>query len=409
MATGLSLDGGVQRAIYGEALTAIGSLSDPVRQALVNALDAAVADIVRIRTARAGAAPPAAAPLEAAAAWVNERLRGLSTLEQVEVCRRGLIGLNHLVDVDQREQVAAIMIGAVSRHANAGSPGDGKAAAAVAEALRSEGYSRFDKLLDPQAAGAARSFLEAKPCYNAHIASMSDNFARRIGAGAEAFHYGAHSLSDIVRAPGLVEIANDPRLIEAAERYLGCVPTLYSLNAWWSFPNAKGPARYSQSFHRDRDDFRFCTLFVYLTDVGSGNEGPHVYVRRTHRRDLIEHRLAEVGETETAGLTAEDRGLIEAKALSTIEGYGSDGIVQALFGAQTDTILGDAGTAILADTFGFHKGIPPTTRPRLMFWARYGTYPNFSPATQRVPWTMIEGRLPGDMRTRYVNRALFSD
>lgn len=401
-----SFEGSVQLAIYGQALTEIAESSAELRRLLLTKLDEAVVDIVRVRTLR-GVDASTCAPPETAAQWLRDALGGLSTDHQMEACRRGLIGLQYLVDVDQRAQVAERMVGAVNRHLHIEAAIVDESAAAAVESLRSEGYCRFGRLLDPEGVVAARSFLESRPCYNAHAASMSDNFARRLGAGAEDFHFGSYSLSDIVRAPGLIELANSPLLIGAAEQYLGCVPTLYSLNAWWSFPSSKGPARYSQSFHRDRDDFRFCTLFIYLTDVDS-QTGPHVYVRRTHRRDLIEQRLADVGEGDIAGLPGEERQMIRANTLSSVEGYGADRIVQALFGAQTDTVLGEAGTAIFADTFGFHKGILPTARPRLMFWARYGTYPNFNPPTQRVDWSLAGSRLPSDLRTRYINRALFS-
>src|SRR5258708_35767445 len=78
----------------------------------------------------------------------------------------------------------------------------------------------------------------------------------------------------VMRAPHVVDIFNDPRLIDLIEEYLGCVPTLYSLNGWWSFPANRPELIHSQYFHRDIDDWRFLTLFLYLTHVATLG-GPH--------------------------------------------------------------------------------------------------------------------------------------
>jgi hypothetical protein len=397
----------IDRAIYEQALTGVVSLSPALRDRVVGKLDEAAADIERVRAARGGGPAPAGEPFGPPDSVTATRLQGLSLPDQLEAARRALIGIQPSLDFDEREQIAELLARAVNRHAGARSSRDDAVAALAAATMKAEGYCRFDRVIEPEAAAAVRDFLLPRPCYNAHVPSMSDNFTRRIGSGAEQFHYGSHSLSDIVRAPHLLELANSAALLDIAELYLGCVPTLYSLNAWWSFPVGSGPARYSQSFHRDRDDFRFCVLFVYLTDVDQ-EAGPHVYIRRTHRRDLIEKRLSDVRELAPA-LTDDEWRRMDAQVLSATEGYGSDRFLQTVFGEHSDVIVGQAGSAILADTYGFHKGVPPKAKPRLMFWARYGTYANFSPPTQRIPWSIAAGRLPSDARTRYVNRALFSD
>jgi hypothetical protein len=396
----------IDREILAKALPEIAGVSGRLQSLLGKSLGDAVGDIQRVRMARGSPSPPEIRPFGAPESWTAKQLQGLSLPEQLEACRRALIGLQPALAFGERKQAAEIMARAVNRRVQSGSATD--EAAAVAAAIKHEGYHRFDRLLDEQAAEAVRQFLASRPCYNGHTPSMSDNFARRIGAGAEAFHYGSYSLSDVLRAPYLIELANSPVVTGAAELYLGCVPTLYSLNAWWSFPIPSGPARYSQSFHRDRDDLRFCTLFIFLTDV-TEDRGPHVYVRRTHRPELIESRLAELDEAELSVLDQDERQLLDANTLATMEGYGTDRIIEAVFGEQSDVVAGPAGTAILADTFGFHKGILPQVGSRLMFWARYGTYANFSPPTQRVNRSLVGDRLPADERTRYITRALFSD
>ena len=96
--------------------------------------------------------------------------------------------------------------------------------------------------------------------------------------------------------------------------------------------------------HRDLDDFKFLSLFVYLTDVDLSN-GPHVYERGTHF------------------------GISEAK-------NGSDLPPSA---HQQTVFVGKAGSAFLEDNWGVHHGmtIEPGQR-RICLWIRYGLYDNWT-------------------------------
>lgn len=75
------------------------------------------------------------------------------------------------------------------------------------------------------------------------------------------------------------DVLNDPRLVDLIAACLDCVPTLYPVNAWWPHPASKPETTNVQYFHRDTDDWRFVTLFIYLTDVDA-NAGPHQLVRK---------------------------------------------------------------------------------------------------------------------------------
>ncbi len=276
-------------------------------------------------------------------------------------------------------------------------------AEAAARHLRGEGYAGLGPALSAAQAADIVSYLSARPCFNAHIPRASDGIARRLGAGAEDHHYGSYALADVVAAPHLLELANHPTVIGIAARYLGCVPTLYSLNAWWSFAG-HGKAPVSQEFHRDLDGFRFCTLFVFLTDVGP-TTGAHVFIRRSHRVDLTEAIL----RREAPRLAAE---LGRAPTLDELygrtAGYGRDPLYEALFRDHIDTISGPAGTAFIADTAGLHKGVPLSEGRRLMFWARYGLYRNTG-AVSPVSAALAAGRVAAGPAARYINRCIVAE
>jgi hypothetical protein len=270
-----------------------------------------------------------------------------------------------------------------------------KDVAQTASMLNQDGVVRLGSVLTPEQVTAIVSHFKGRPCFNAHVPGFSDKQPRLMGLGAEMFHYGSYELADVMAAPLLLELANHPKILGVAQTYLGCLPTLYSLHAWWTFPG-HGKAQLSQEFHRDRDDFKFCTLFVYLTDVDM-SASPHVYLRRTHRTDLVKAAV------ERSGTRFDYRSLY----LDNEEGYGRDELYERLFPGMAETITGSAGTAFVADTGGLHKGLPALERPRLMFWARYGIYRNFVALDRSpLPKEAVAGRLPQNWECAYINRCL---
>jgi len=252
--------------------------------------------------------------------------------------------------------------------------------AAPASELSEVGFTRLGQLLETAQVEDIAAWLSGRPVFNGHSQNHSDLVPRRIGDGAEAHFFGCYSQDDIYGAPHLFELANHPLVLAIAGKYLGCIPTLYSMNLWWVFSGHPNPPAVTHQFHRDFDDFKWCTLFCYLTDVRIG-AGEQEFVRFSHRYDLIRQRK----KLDKAQL---DR-------LFTETGYKHQDGIDDLFKDDIVVIEGPAGSAILADTLGYHRGVPPTTGHRLMFWARYGLYAN--------PTTMVGSGI-GRHRTRLKQR-----
>lgn len=269
-------------------------------------------------------------------------------------------------------------------------------------ALYEEGCAGLGQVLTKAQAEDVTRYFERTPCFNSHVSWSSDNVPRFIGRGAESFHYASYRLTDILAAPHLIELANRPDILGIAEAYLGCTPTLYSLNAWWSF-SGHGKAEYSQSFHRDLDDYRFCTLFCFLTDVGQRN-GAHVYMRRSHRADLVERLLADRGAIarQKFGRPIGGQDIYIPPA-----GYGKDELYEVIFAGLKQTFTGPAGFGFMADTGGLHMGEPLTEGRRLMFWARYGLYKNpMAGREPAVPRDVVGDRIGRDPRSKFINRCI---
>lgn len=264
-----------------------------------------------------------------------------------------------------------------------------------------EGLIQLGRLLTPQQIADILNHLKEFSVFDAHTLMQSSRKPEEWSHLSQTAHYASYQRGVIVRAPHLLSLANRPDVIALAAAALGCWPTLYSLHAWWSFGGREAPARYAQTFHRDFDDYRFCTLFVYLTDVDDAG-GPHQFIRTSHRLEGIREMLLRAAVDDPSVDPAQAESLITA-------GYGLDEVFESLFGANIETITGPSGHAFLADTSGLHRGVPPARGNRLIFWARYGLMPNstidedwFVPA----PSSEIACALPDDPITKYINRYL---
>lgn len=133
-----------------------------------------------------------------------------------------------------------------------------------------------------------------------------------------------YSFAQVLRIPGLLTYALS--LTSFVKAYLEAEPVMYSVNAFWSKP-AENVHPALQEFHRDKDDERFVTLFIYGTDVLEHGDGPHQYVLGTH-----------AGE--------------------------GDGQIATFYGFRMH--------GFMADGRGLHKGKLPKNGPRLMAWVRWG-------------------------------------
>ncbi|CAN5833146.1 hypothetical protein BH11PSE12_BH11PSE12_00310 [soil metagenome] len=158
-------------------------------------------------------------------------------------------------------------------------------------------------------------------------------------------HVAHHNACDIIRAPYLLKLANDPLLIDIAGKFLGCKPTIGYLATWWSYRTTNG-AQQAEHFHRDVDDLKFLKLFIYLTDVGENN-GPHIYV--THSSSS--NKLCEIRRFDDAEVVSQ---------------FGRENILQ---------LTGNSGECFLEDTFGIHKGQPVQEGIRLIFQVVYSIFP----------------------------------
>lgn len=212
---------------------------------------------------------------------------------------------------------------------------------AFLDTLRADGLAMLPSLLDPARIADIHAYLRDRPL-SPHGRATPLFPAEAPPPGVRMAEY---SLADVIACPHLLELANSAPLIRLAARYIGCKPTISAIGLRWSYPQ-EGTGTGLQGFHRDCDDWRFIKVFAYLTDVDEG-AGPHVYVSGSHR-ERCSMRLLPYTDGEVA------------------ERYGQQKMVR---------VIGPAGTFFAVDTHGVHKGLLPSSKPRLLLQIQYSLLP----------------------------------
>jgi len=157
------------------------------------------------------------------------------------------------------------------------------------------------------------------------------------------------------------------QVLNIANAYMGLYSQLRYFNVWHTLANT-GPARQSQLWHRDRDDFLTCKIFLYLNDVAEG-AGPFTYAKGTH-----------------------PKGNNHQEPPFTMEGTvkRSDDNQMATVAPQDNWVkaTGRRGTIIFADTRGYHKGGEARTSDRIMYTCMF-----VSPASEVREMMDTRGRV----------------
>jgi len=142
----------------------------------------------------------------------------------------------------------------------------------------------------------------------------------------------------------------EERILTIVNSYLNMFSRMQNLSLQYNIP-VPGDSILSQNWHRDPEDKEMVKMFFYLRDVDSSN-GPFSYVPGSHYRGP--HRKA-FGRKPFQGI------------------YTKAGAVEEKLGDIIKEYMGKAGTILLCDTSGLHKGGHCTKNPRIILHAGYVT------------------------------------
>ncbi len=309
-------------------------------------------------------------------------------------------GIQHRISWEGRDAVARAMAQTTAERVDGFRGGRDPELIAL---LRRDGHCRAPLHVESAACAAVEEYFRRAPCYAAHVPAKSDGVTRSLEQAAACSNYASYTLEQNLGAPRIIELALDPAVLDLVGTYLGCAPSLYSINTFWTFPNP-GPGM-THHYHRDEDDYRFAVVFIYWTAVEAG-EGEFYFIEGTHDREVVESRLRP-RSWRPFRRKPPVAGADELRWLSGGTGYGNDALYEELFGRYIRRIEGQAGLATVSDTFGLHRGALPGSRMRLCTWIRYGLYANLAymhDRTAPVPASRVRNRVADDSLTRHVTR-----
>ncbi|MBN9089606.1 MAG: hypothetical protein J0J01_22055 [Reyranella sp.] len=268
-----------------------------------------------------------------------------------------------------------------------------------AKSVQDKGCADLGMGLDAAQLADVHAHLRSKPLLLAHDAHMGTTRVASIDEVPQDQNYACYDYLDLWSSPHIIELAAHDKVLDVAQGYFGCIPTLYSINAFWSFPHRQ-PHPYSQVFHRDWEDYRSLVAFTLLTPVESPEEGAHYYVETSHEVDKFE-------ETLRAGGIGPD---IIAKLSERGEEIAP--LAMKLFEHTARRFDGPAGKSFCIDGYGLHRALVPQSRPRLLLWMRFGNF--FNEAAYKRPQlagdrALAQGilrRIPNTPRHQYIFRYL---
>lgn len=136
-------------------------------------------------------------------------------------------------------------------------------------------------------------------------------------------------------------------ILQVVNAYFKMCTQLRFYNVWHTLAS-QVPARDSQLWHRDPEDYCILKVFVYLTDVDD-DAGPFTYATGSHSKGHFRRRSA-------------------ATFLNNGVQRSSDEQMQAAIPSEHwIKATGSEGTIIFADTRGYHKGGLTRGRDRIMY------------------------------------------
>lgn len=232
--------------------------------------------------------------------------------------------------------------------------------------LKSKGLVLLDDLFTTEEIDSIYQSIIESPGYNYHIAATAFNKETRKIEDSGDWNILSHDPNILLKSDILLKKMTDKKILSLIQSYLGCFPTMFSINCLWSIYT--GENFKTQNTHRDYDDFKFLSLFVLLTDIDDDN-GPHVYFPGTH--------------------------------------LGTD--------AELDPIIvkGKKGTSFLADVYGLHNGMPLKSGKRCLLWIRYGLFLNnmhyyIKNNSYKQEFDNLFSKIENDKYNRYLLRGYYN-
>lgn len=148
----------------------------------------------------------------------------------------------------------------------------------------------------------------------------------------------------------LQELIFDPFIFRLSQEYLGGKPYLEHIEMWWYFPYEMRDDAWAENYHFDLDSLKWIKFFINFEDIHLEN-GPHCFIEGSHKAKAIPVALL-------------------SKGYARLE---DSEVFESLPNAKEHKFVVPAGSILIEDTRGLHKGLSPISGRRLLFQIEYSS------------------------------------
>ena len=148
--------------------------------------------------------------------------------------------------------------------------------------------------------------------------------------------------------PVLQELIFDPFIFDVAQKYLNGLPYLDPVELWWYFPYGKRDQNWAEDYHFDLDSLRWLKFFINFEDIKIEN-GPHCFIEGSHKGGAITNSVLSKGYARVS----------------------EEEVLRGTKNTKEHIFIAPAGSLLIEDTRGFHKGLTPQSGRRLLFSIQY--------------------------------------
>jgi hypothetical protein len=278
-------------------------------------------------------------------------------------------------------------------------------------ALRNQGYLRLQsKNLSVEKVDEIVRFLDAQKVYPSHVAHFSLQKPQSKEEVKKSQPFGSYDVETILKTPYIAGLLSDPEVVGTIADYFGCLPTVSSVNLFWSFASPDGKPRGPQNFHRDIDDYKTCTMFINLTDTKE-DEGAHCYVEKTHTHDRLKEVFVDAkNDSLPSDLNPWNRRIAPEDLFALpLNGYSFEKLYTHFFKDRMVPLYGQRGSVLITDNYGIHRGVPSKQKDRLILWISFALTATHTISAEvklqkRVPYAELKNHVQDNKINRYVLR-----
>lgn len=247
--------------------------------------------------------------------------------------------------------------------------------------LHRDGYAILDTKLDPSIVSELSAKFSQAPCTltSDKETSLAEGQTVTVDLANPLAEKYAVDTNFLLADSTVRNMLLDRGLLEIAQDYIGSAPIIDIVTSWYSFPSDRPSHQAAQLFHFDLDRVRWMKVFFLLTDQ-TIDTGAHLYVPGSHRdggipRELLDRGYARLEDHEVARHFPEN---------------------------TWKTMEAPAGSILIEDTRGLHKGISLKRDHRLMLQFEYTqTLFGHEPFLATIPFERISDPYWKAMRASY--------